>query len=299
MLVTNDDGVRAPGIAALARYLEGEGHDVTVVAPLTDCSGAGAGVGPIHQLGGLAYETGTIDGFAGAVYGVDGLPAMAVITACLGAFGEIPEVVVSGINLGLNAGFSVLHSGTVGAALTASHFGISGVAVSIEWADDGTEVHWESPAGLVALVLGAMDGPSRGASGTDHGTSGQGTSGLSQGSSGSGPAPSFVLSLNVPNLPASALKGVRQARLAASGTIRSAVDHAGDGYLQLQLGRRSTPSSSEGIDAMDVSDVELVDAGYAALTMLVGVHEDESAGSGALAEAFLYALSTQAGALRS
>ena len=55
-----------------------------------------------------------------------------MLAARLGGFGDPPELVVSGINPGRNTGRAVLHSGTVGAALTAANFGVSGLAVSID-----------------------------------------------------------------------------------------------------------------------------------------------------------------------
>ena len=62
ILVTNDDGVRAPGIAALALVAASTGHDVVVVAPLIDYSGAGAAVGPVHSRDGVDYEAHAIEG---------------------------------------------------------------------------------------------------------------------------------------------------------------------------------------------------------------------------------------------
>jgi uncharacterized protein YndB with AHSA1/START domain len=63
-------------------------------------------------------------------YGVDGPPGLSVLAARQGGFGDPPELVVSGINPGHNTGRAVLHSGTVGAALAAANFGVSGLAVS-------------------------------------------------------------------------------------------------------------------------------------------------------------------------
>ena len=78
-------------------------------------------------------------------------PALSVIPACVGAVGPRPDLVLSGINHGVNVGRSALHSGTVGAALTASQLGISALAVSLRVGDDPDP--WESAADLaVALV---------------------------------------------------------------------------------------------------------------------------------------------------
>ncbi len=239
ILVTNDDGVNAPGIAHLARFLAKVGHDVVVIAPLQDSSGAGAGVGPVHQFGGISYERIEIPGLDAPAYGIDGLPAMAVIAGCLGGFGDPPEIVVSGINLGLNAGFSVLHSGTVGAALTGTHFNVSALAVSIEWAADLDSVHWDTASVLASYLVGSiLEGP-----------------------------PSTVLNLNVPNRALGELRGMSRADLAASGTIRSAVDQDGEGYLQLALGRRGGSSEAG-------TDVGLVEQGFASLTAIRSVSED-------------------------
>ncbi len=152
ILVTNDDGVRAPGIGALARVAADSDHDIVVVAPMVDYSGAGAAVGPVHSRDGVDYETYEIDGLAGVpTYGIDGPPALAVILACVGGFGARPDLVVSGINHGVNVGRSALHSGTVGAALTAAHFGLRCLAVSIRWGSD--PVPWDTPAALAGSLI--------------------------------------------------------------------------------------------------------------------------------------------------
>ena len=130
ILITNDDGVFAPGIAALARGLHaafGDEHELVVVAPLTDHSGAGAAVGPVYERESIPYEHVDIPGLADVpTYGIDGSPALSVILACIEGFGPRPDLVVSGINHGINAGRSALHSGTVGAALTGAQFGVRG-----------------------------------------------------------------------------------------------------------------------------------------------------------------------------
>ena len=85
ILVTNDDGVFAPGLAALARGLSASFagiHELIVVAPLTDHSGAGAAVGPVYERESIPYEEVEIPGLADVpTYGIDGPPALAVILA--------------------------------------------------------------------------------------------------------------------------------------------------------------------------------------------------------------------------
>src|SRR3954470_12918473 len=141
VLVTNDDGVRAPGIAVLALALSEAGYDVVIAGPLSDRSGAGASIGPVHMGEGLALEEVELPDVPGVpCFGIDGPPALAVIAALLAAFGEPPPIVASGINPGCNTGPSVLHSGTVGAALTAANFGVSGFAVRL---DISEPMHWD------------------------------------------------------------------------------------------------------------------------------------------------------------
>lgn len=240
IVVTNDDGVRAPGIAVLAKALHGAGHEVLVAAPLTEASGSGAGIGPIHMFtGGIHAEHLEIEGLEDVeTLGVEALPALIVIAACMGGFGSPPELVVSGINSGRNVGRSVLHSGTVGAALTAAHFGRRALAMSIRTSGLDT-VHYETAAALaVTLAPLVAAGP-----------------------------PRMVINCNVPNLAILELRGLRRAHLSRSGMIRSALADKGGPGIQLDVGLSDAPSD-------EASDLALTAAGYATLTPLVGVSED-------------------------
>ena len=152
ILITNDDGVFAPGIAALARGL---------LARLRRPPRAGGGGpagrpqrGRCRRRPGLRTRVDPLrarstcpDWPAFPVFGIDGPPALAVILACIEGFGPRPDLVVSGINHGINAGRSALHSGTVGATLTAAQFGVRGLAVSIAWARRPGSVGDAGPAG--------------------------------------------------------------------------------------------------------------------------------------------------------
>ena len=127
VLVTNDDGIDAPGLHALARALVADGRDVVVVAPARDMSGSGAAIGQVHLDETSTPAGSSCRGCAGVpAYAVDGAPGLCVLAARLGGFGDPPDVVMSGINPGCNTGRAVLHSGTVGAALTAANFGVRG-----------------------------------------------------------------------------------------------------------------------------------------------------------------------------
>ncbi len=126
ILVTNDDGIESEGLHVLARSMREHG-EVIIAAPDSEYSGAGAAVGPIHLS---APEVQSVDVLGiETAWSISGPPALCVMFARLGLFGDI-DLVVSGINPGANVGRSVYHSGTVGAALTARHTNIPSVAVS-------------------------------------------------------------------------------------------------------------------------------------------------------------------------
>lgn len=130
VVVTNDDGAGTTGISVLARTLADAGHEVAVVAPDGDRSGAGTGLGRVLGGQSLSWSRRDHDGRI-PVYAVDAPPAMCVLAALEGLAGSAPDLVVSGINHGPNLGFAVLHSGTVGAALTAHLAGTPALAVSV------------------------------------------------------------------------------------------------------------------------------------------------------------------------
>ena len=166
-------------------------------------------------------------------FAVDAPPALIVIIGRLGAFGDSPDVVVSGINPGPNTGRSTLHSGTVGAALTAANMGLSGLAVSVGVGDN---THFDTAATVAARALDWV----------------------------AASPPKTVLNINVPNLPLAEIRGVRPARLAPFGTVRTTLGETVDGRLQVEL--RATE------DELDPdTDTALVGAGYVAVTPLVGI----------------------------
>jgi 5'-nucleotidase len=286
ILVTNDDGVTAPGLAALTRGLvrwaeqagdgPGVAHEIVVVAPSSNYSGAGAAVGSVTDGTSIPYQRATVEG-AGEIeaYGLDASPALSVIVGALGAVGPKPDLVVSGINHGVNVGRSILHSGTVGAALTASQLGIRALAVSLRAGADPDP--WDSAAELaVALVPLLVAAPAR-----------------------------TVLNLNVPHLPLSDIRGVRWARVSGAGLIKSARGGAGAGWEapnpeemegpaaaeaaratlkgapggrgEIVLSVGSPFPQSEELDATEAGteDATLVAQGYAALTALRGPRAEE------------------------
>ena len=133
LLVTNDDGIDAPGIRFLARALADAGEDVVVAAPSQEASGMSAAMTAVEDEGRIVVTSHELDGLAGVeAYGVAGSPAFIALIASRGAFGPAPDLVFSGINRGANAGVAVLHSGTVGAAFTAAENGARALAVSLD-----------------------------------------------------------------------------------------------------------------------------------------------------------------------
>ena len=287
ILVTNDDGVGAPGLAALTKalvgWVDGAGadgpgspHEVIVVAPSSNYSGAGAAVGSVTDRTTIGYQRASVEGAeAVEAYGLDASPALSVIAGALGAVGPKPDLVVSGINHGVNVGRSILHSGTVGAALTASQLGISALAVSLRVGEEPDP--WESAADLaVALLPLLVAAPAR-----------------------------TVLNLNVPHLPLGQVRGVRWARVSGAGLIKSARGSGSweapneeeiegpaaleaarsvmegepdeKGEIVLTVGSPFPHTSDLGLADAGAEDATLVAQGYAALTALRGPRAEEDA----------------------
>jgi len=130
ILLTNDDGIRSPGLWAAAEALSALGF-VTVVAPREQQSGSGRSM-PLASDGAIGEETVEVGGKTWTVYSVGGSPAQAVQHAIFEIMPTPPMLVVAGINYGENVTTSVTISGTVGAALEAAAAGIPALAVSQE-----------------------------------------------------------------------------------------------------------------------------------------------------------------------
>jgi len=251
VLITNDDGIDAPGLAVLARRAVEAGHDVFVLAPLQEMSGSGASMGSLalhHPIEVRPWTIPTLNGVP--AHAAAATPAACAILGCLGAVGPPPDLVLSGINHGFNVGRSALHSGTVGAAITAAAWGAKGLAVSTAWADG--EVHWETAAS-VALDLSGwfMDADDLRA-----------------------------LNVNVPDVPRGELRGVRWATLAPVGAIRSAIvgiEETADGAgFRVLTDHKSTDPAA----APPRSDRALVAEGWVTLTGLGGLAEQTPSGEG-------------------
>ena len=127
ILVTNDDGVLAPGLFALVMEMRHLGK-VSVLAP--DRNWSGGGHVKTLDRGLRVRELQLADGIP--AYASDGAPSDCVALATLGYFKEPVDLVVSGINIGANLGHDVTYSGTVTAAMEAGIVGVPGIAVSLE-----------------------------------------------------------------------------------------------------------------------------------------------------------------------
>lgn len=188
ILLSNDDGYFAPGLAALAAALSEKGHHITVVAPERDRSGASNSLTLDRPLmvrkapSGFQY--------------VNGTPTDCVHLAVTGVLPELPDMVLSGINHGANMGDDTVYSGTVAAATEGFLLGIPSIAISLV---SGGQDHFDTAAGVaVDLVTRFATNP------------------LPQ---------AVLLNVNVPDVPAEALCGIEVTRLGrrhkAQDTVRT------------------------------------------------------------------------------
>ena len=146
ILLTNDDGIYAPGLMTLERHLRQLG-DVYVVAPATEQSGVSHSITFLTPL--IVQEVyDEHDRRRG--WAVEGSPADCVKLAVSEFCPRRPDLVISGINSGLNAGINVLYSGTVAAAIEGAFFGITSMAVSLEYTE---HAHFDRAAELAIEVI--------------------------------------------------------------------------------------------------------------------------------------------------
>ncbi len=141
ILLSNDDGYFAPGLAALARALDPLG-DITVVAPERDRSGASNSLTLDRPLMLRQAPSG--------FYYVNGTPTDCVHLAVTGMLDHVPDMVISGINHGANMGDDTIYSGTVAAATEGYLLGIPSIAVSLA---DHAARHLETAARVVADLV--------------------------------------------------------------------------------------------------------------------------------------------------
>ena len=242
-LITNDDGIDSPGLWTLAAGARDAGFDVVVAAPHVDSSGVGASVLAVREDNATKLFRRELEALPDIpAFAVQGHPAYIVHAAGRGWLDPQPDVVLSGVNLGSNVGRAILHSGTVGAALTASLHGWRGLAVSLDSGWQPPEhPHWETVLHVLPEVLDVLlAGP-------------EGT----------------VLSLNVPDRAVDELRELREARLAEFGEVQVRVDQrtgdSGDA-LHSEIEELSTPPEPG-------TDTALLLDGHPTLTELQSVGE--------------------------
>lgn len=224
ILLTNDDGIDSVGLHLLARAMLPFG-EVVIIAPDREYSGAGAALGPLHLMQPEVHQR-DVEGI-GESWAVSGPPALCVMFARLGAFGDQFDLVVSGINPGVNVGRSVYHSGTIGAALSARNGRVSGIAISQAVTGFGIEgqgwdemligQQWESAASVAAAFVGGM--------------------------LGSPPSEPVVVNINVPNLPLEEIRGWQEARVGhepprrmAAALLEPKIGHEGSFHVRMAWG---------------------------------------------------------------
>lgn len=178
ILLSNDDGVFAPGLAILAQTLTERGATITVVAPDRDRSAASNSLTLDRPLR-IKQQ---MNGF----YAVNGTPTDAVHLAITGWMDEPPDMVVAGINAGANLGDDVLYSGTVAAAMEGRYLGFPAMAISL--VSPQREYRYYNTAATVAsMMIRQLE---------------------------KDPLPrDTIININVPDKPWEAIKGIRVGRL--------------------------------------------------------------------------------------
>jgi 5'-nucleotidase len=152
ILLTNDDGIRAPGIVAMYRQLVSLG-DVNVIAPETVQSATGHGITLDTPL--LTTRVKVLDAFEGI--SVHGRPADCVKVAIDALLPERPDLVVSGMNAGANVGINVIYSGTVAAAIEAAFLGLPAIAVSLHLKSQTNQSYDEAAAWALVAIRRILD----------------------------------------------------------------------------------------------------------------------------------------------
>jgi 5'-nucleotidase len=234
-LVTNDDGVQSEGLQVLAGAAADQGLEVMVVAPAFDASGSSAAMTAVASAGKVLVEKVRSEGW-GEVLAVQGPPAFIVRAAMFGAFGPAPDLVLSGVNRGLNTGRAILHSGTVGAALTAATYGRRALAVSADVEDDH---RWVPDCPLVSEAVGWLAKSPE----------------------------ATVLNVNMPAAGHTGRRGVRPTRLADAGTVQGRVSESGGGFVSVVF-TDSTATPEPGTDVAALAE------GYVSVTAIRAVVED-------------------------
>ncbi|MBW3098126.1 5'/3'-nucleotidase SurE [Pseudohoeflea coraliihabitans] len=216
ILLTNDDGIHAPGLAVLEKIARKLSDDVWIVAPETDQSGLA------HSL--TLSEPLRLRKVADQHYALRGTPTDCVIMAVRNLMDSPPDIVLSGVNTGLNAGDDVTYSGTVAGAMEGTLLGIRSFALSqhYNWESEGRVVPWEVAEehgpDLLEKLIDADIPKGR------------------------------LININFPNCAPDKVKGIKvtqQGQLTHALQIVEREDGRGLPYYWLKFGRRGIPDAGE------------------------------------------------------
>jgi 5'-nucleotidase len=225
ILLSNDDGYFAPGLERLAAALAPLA-EITVVAPERDRSGASNSLTLDRPL--------TVRRAPNGFLFVNGTPTDCVHLAVTGLLDQLPDMVISGINLGANMGDDTIYSGTVAAATEGYLLGIPSIAISL--ASKAAE-HFETAAAVAVELLERHGGA---------------------------PAGAWLLNVNVPDVPRSHLKGYRVTRLGRR--------HKAEDVVATKNPRGETVywvgAAGPAADAGEGTDFDAVQRGYTSVTPL-------------------------------
>ena len=239
ILLSNDDGYFAPGLEQLAAALAPHA-EITVVAPERDRSGASNSLTLDRPL--------TVRRAPNGFLFVNGTPTDCVHLAVTGLLDRLPDMVISGINLGANMGDDTIYSGTVAAATEGYLLGIPSIAISLA---SKTALHFETAAQVALDLL------------RRHGT---------------GCAGAWLLNVNVPDVARPVLKGYRITRLGRR--------HKAENVIKTTNPRGETVywvgPAGAAADAGEGTDFDAVEQGYASVTPLQIdlTHHDQMAAVG-------------------
>lgn len=236
ILVSNDDGIHAPGIVLMANRLAALGHSVTVVAPDRERSGVGHAITTEHSL---YLRKGIFHGYSSGVgtFKSNGTPADCVM---LGLHLAEPdaELVLTGINSGPNLGCDVFYSGTAAAAREAYFENRRAVAVSLCLSSQSEDQHYETALSAVEALLDRLD---------DFFT-----------------GEAALLNMNVPNLSLAEVKGFKVA-FAGRRRYQNRVQLSSSPEEEKYYWLRGIPAEHEELEG---SDVRAVNSGFVAVTFL-------------------------------
>ncbi len=226
ILVSNDDGVHAPGIDALRHALGAVGR-VVVVAPSRERSASSHSLTMDVPL--------RADTLSGDVWSVEGTPTDCVLLAIKALLEEPPDLLVSGVNRGPNVGDDVTYSGTVAAAMEGTILGVPSIAVSLDRNPSGTYDYGPAAAFAREIARTVLE------------------KGLPEGT---------LLNVNVPNRPASEIRGIRitrQGKQTYEDSIVEKTDPRGRNYYWIGGYTTTWPDQTE-------SDLEALADGFVSMT---------------------------------